>query len=694
VRLLQRAIVGRTSALVSVLVLGFGGFLIVGLGQATNAASVDDSLPSGYDSTRAAQLREQLPDEDSSIAVVLFTGLDQGQVSELDALVKDLGVDRVTVPSQGAAVIPSEDGKAALSILSVEATGATAVADGVKELRAQLDDQAPDGVEAQVTGPAAIQADLAAVFDGADFRLLAATASVVAILLVITYRSPILWVVPLLVVGIADQAATVLATQTLARLDVPWDESTTGILSVLVFGAGTDYALLLISRYRDELRSHEDRREAMAIALRRTSHAVLASATTVVLGVLSLSLSLIPTTRGLGIACAVGIVVAAFFALVALPATLVLLGRWVFWPMVPKVGSESLAEGRSRWRRVGDAVSRRTTLFVAGTVVLLAVLSVGLVDLKLGLPTADQFLQKPEAIAAGQELAKYFPAGSSDPASVLTRTPDVATSALEDLEGVDSVMAAGSGNGWTELNVVLEDIPDSDAARDTVERMRTALADVDGESFVGGTAAEALDEGDGATRDRWVVFPVILLLVLGALLLLLRSVVAPILLVLTVLGTYVASLGVSWWLFKGVFDFSGVSVGMPLLAFLFLVALGVDYNIFLVTRAWEETTGHGSRDGMLRALAATGGVITSAGILLAAVFAVLGVLPLVVLAQLGVVICIGVLLDTLVVRTVLVPALALLLGDRFWWPRKVPAAGPGRGRGRVVRDASTLQEAE
>ena len=593
-------------------------------------------------------------------------------------MVNDLSVDRVGVPDEDAAVIPSKDGKAAISILTVDATGATETADAVEALRTELDDAVPDGIEAQVTGPAAIQADLAAVFDGADFRLLAATASVVAILLVITYRSPILWVVPLVVVGIADQVASVLATQTLALLSVPWDESTTGILSVLVFGAGTDYALLLISRYRDELRTHEDRREAMRVALRRTSHAVLASATTVVLGVLSLVLSVFPTTRGLGIACAVGIVVAATFALVALPATLVLFGRWVFWPKVPRIGSESLAEGQSLWRRVGNAVSKRAGAFVVGTLLLLGVLSAGLADIQLGLPTADQFLQKPEAIAAGQDLAKYFPAGSSDPASVLTRTPDEAKSAVEDVDGVDSVMTGASGNGWTELSVVLDDPPDSAEARATVEEMRAALGDLDSHSYVGGTAAEAIDEGDAATRDRWVIFPVILLLVLGSLLLLLRSVVAPILLVLTVLGTYAAALGVSWWLFSEVFGFSGVDVGMPLLAFLFLVALGVDYNIFLVTRTWEETAGHGSRDGMLRALAATGGVITSAGILLAAVFAVLGVLPLVVLAQLGVVICVGVLLDTLVVRTVLVPALALLLGDKFWWPRTVPTGQEAR----------------
>ncbi len=670
---IQRLIVGRASTLVSLVVLGFGILLIVGLGQATHRAAVDDALPSGYDSTTAAQLREELPAKNSAVAVVLFTGtLDKATVAELGTVVTDLSVDRVSVPER-ASVVPSKDGTAAISIVSVDTTDSTENADAVKALRAQLDDAVPDGVRAKVTGPAAVQADLAAVFDGADFRLLAATAGVVAILLVITYRSPVLWVVPLLVVGVADQTASVLATQVLAGLSVPWDESTTGILSVLVFGAGTDYALLLISRYRDELRSHEDRREAMLVALRRTSHAVLASATTVVLGVLSLTLSVIPTTRGLGIACAVGIVVAATFALVALPATLVLFGRWVFWPKVPHVGSESLADGNSLWRRVGDAVSRRTTVFVVGTLIVLGVLAAGLSGVKLGLPTAEQFLQKPEAISAGQRLAESFPAGSSDPAVVLTRSPKEATAAVKDLDGVDSVRTAGSGNGWTELDVVLDDGPDSAAAGATVERLRSALLEVDRRSHVGGTAAEALDEGRGATRDRWVIFPVILLLVLGALVLLLRSLVAPVLLVGTVLATYVASLGASWWLFTGVLGFSGISEGVPLLAFLFLVALGVDYNIFLVTRSWEETARHGARDGMLRALAATGGVITSAGILLAAVFAVLGVLPLVLLAQLGIIICVGVLLDTLVVRTVLVPALALLLGDRFWWPRKVPS---------------------
>ena len=673
---LRRLIVGRASALVSLVLLGFGILMIVGVGPLENAAAVDDQLPRGYDSTRAAQLRDQLPEEDGSTAVVLFSQeqgdgpLDPAQLRELSQLVRDLDIDKVQGP-EGPPLLPSEKRDAAISILAVDGTSGNELATPVEELRDTLDEQAPDGIRAEVTGPAAVQSDLSAVFDGANTRLLAVTASVVALLLVITYRSPILWLVPLTVVGIADQVAAVFATRLLTALDIPYDGSVTGILSVLVFGAGTNYALLLISRYRDELGTHEDRFEAMRLALRRTAEPVVASATTVVVGVLTLVLSLTPNTRGLGIACAVGILTALVFALVALPATLVLFGRWIFWPRTPRVGSATLADGRSTWRRIGDAVAARRALFATGTLAVLAVLSLGLLDMKVGLPQAEQFLQKPEAISAAERLADYFPAGSSDPTVVMTDSPREATAAIEDIEGVASVRPSARGNGWTELNAVLEDPPDSDAARATVERMRDALADADGRSYVGGTAAESLDLADASARDRWVIFPIVLGLVLGALLLLLRSIVAPVLLVLTVLATYVAALGAGWWIFRFVFDFSALDQATPLYSFLFLVALGVDYNIFLVTRAWEETPGHGSREGMLRALAATGGVITSAGILLAAVFAVLGVLPLVVLAQVGVVICIGVLLDTLLVRTVLVPALALMLGDRFWWPRAV-----------------------
>jgi putative drug exporter of the RND superfamily len=477
-------------------------------------------------------------------------------------------------------------------------------------------------------------------------------------------------------VAIADRLAAIVSTNVLEVVGVAWDESTVGILSVLVFGAGTDYALLLISRYRDELKTTESRHEAMAHALGRTFEAVLSSATTVVLGLLTLLLSAIPTTRGLGLACAVGVVIAATFALVVLPAALVLFGRWVFWPRVPHVGDPVLVDSRGVWSRVGAAVARRPRTFVAVTVAGLAVLALGTTSITTGLDPADQFLEQPEAISAAERLGESFPAGTSDPIQVVTRDePEQVLAAVEEVDGVDSARVTTEADGIARIDAVPDAEPGSDAAQAVVLDVRDAVSDFD-DTHVGGGDAEALDAEEYAASDRMLILPLILLLVLGALLVLLRSVVAPLLLVATVVATYAASMGASWWLFQTVFGFEAMDTGVPLLAFLFLVALGVDYNIFLVTRAREEAREHGTRTGMLRALTATGGVITSAGILLAAVFAVLGVLPLVVLAQLGAIIFVGVLLDTLVVRTVLVPALALTLGETFWWPRKVGPADP------------------
>lgn len=664
----------RTAWLVALLPLLVAAALIVGLGEGERERTSLDNLPEGYDSTLGTELRDQLPEEDASVAVVLWTA-DEGEltrdaVAELGRQAEALGA--VPAGPTGPVTV-AEDGTAAIAVVPVESTSATDNSDKVTELRDTLEADRPDGVTSQVTGPAAVVADLAAVFEGADTNLLLVTAGVVALLLLITYRSPILWLVPLTVVGLADRLSAVLATQVMAVLDVAWDESTVGILSVLVFGAGTDYALLLISRYRDELRRHESRHVAMSVAVRRTAEAVLSSATTVVLGLLTLLLSVVPTTRGLGLACAIGIVIAAAFVLLVLPAALVLFGRWVFWPRVPHVGEPALVDTDSLWHKVGARVARRPAAFVTGTLVLLAVMAIGVFRIDTGLDQADQFLVEPEAISASERLGESFPAGVSDPAQVLTRdTPQEVLSTVEGVDGVGTAMITQEGNGIAQVDAVLTAEPSSDEARDTVLAIREAVEPFD-DTHVTGTEATAIDEGESAQRDRQLILPLILALVLGALLLLLRAVVAPVLLVATVLATYAASMGVSWWLFTGPLGFEALDSGVPLLAFLFLVALGVDYNIFLVTRAREEAAEHGSRQGMLRALTATGGVITSAGILLAAVFAVLGVLPLVVLAQLGTVICIGVLLDTLVVRTVLVPALALTLGDRFWWPRRVSA---------------------
>ena len=667
---------GRRAAwLLALLPMLLAVAFIVLAGEAERDAAATDSLPAGLDSTEGTELREQLPDEQGSTAVLLWTAdsgtFDDAAVTDLARVATDLGA--VERGPEGAVTV-SEDGTAAIAVVPVEGTDSDDVSTAIEKLRSDVDESTPDGVDAQVTGPAAVTADLSAVFDGANTRLLAVTASVVALLLILTYRSPVLWLVPLTVVGLADRLAAVASTHAMAALDVAWDASTVGILSVLVFGAGTDYALLLISRYRDELRSHESRYDAMAVAVRRTAEAILASATTVVVGLLTLLLSLVPTTRGLGLACAIGVVVAAAFALVVLPAALVLFGRWVFWPRVPHVGEPELADSDSFWGRVGARVARRPAGFVAGAVVLLAVLAVGVVRVDLGLDQAEQFLDEPEAIAAAQRLAESFPAGVTDPTQVVTRAdPEKVLAAVEDTDGVQRATLANQADGIAEIEAVLAAEPGSDRARSTVEDLRDALAAYD-DTHVAGTEAVALDEADGASRDRKVILPLILAVVLGALLLLLRSVVAPLLLVATVLGTYVASLGLSWWVFTRILDFGALDSSVPLLSFLFLVALGVDYNIFLVTRAGEEAREHGARQGMLRALTSTGGVITSAGILLAAVFLVLGVLPLVVLAQVGTVICIGVLLDTLLVRTVLVPALALLLGDRFWWPRRISQA--------------------
>lgn len=664
----------RTAWLVALLPLLVAVALIVGLGEGERERTSLDNLPEGYDSTLGTELRDQLPEEDASVAVVLWTSdegeLAQDAVAELGRQAEALGA--VPAGPTGPVTV-AEDGTAAIAVVPVESSSATDNSDKVTELRDTLEADRPDGVTSQVTGPAAVEADLAAVFEGADTNLLLVTAGVVALLLLITYRSPILWLVPLTVVGVADRLSAVLATQAMAVLDVAWDESTVGILSVLVFGAGTDYALLLISRYRDELRRHESRHVAMGVAVRRTAEAVLSSATTVVLGLLTLLLSVVPTTRGLGLACAIGIVIAAAFVLLVLPAALVLFGRWVFWPRVPHVGEPALVDTDSLWHKVGARVARRPAAFVTGTLVLLAVMAIGVFRIDTGLDQADQFLVEPEAISASERLAESFPAGVSDPAQVLTRdAPEEVLSAVEGVEGVGTAMISQEGNGIAQVDAVLTAEPSSDEARDTVLAIRDAVEPFD-DTHVTGTEATAIDQEDSAQRDRQLILPLILALVLGALFVLLRAVVAPVLLVATVLATYAASMGVAWWLFTGPLGFEALDSGVPLLAFLFLVALGVDYNIFLVTRAREEAAEHGSRQGMLRALTATGGVITSAGILLAAVFAVLGVLPLVVLAQLGTVICIGVLLDTLVVRTVLVPALALTLGDRFWWPRRVSA---------------------
>lgn len=668
------ALVGRrakwvvvTAALVlSAAVLALGG-------EARAVSTAAASLPDSAESAQVAKLRATFPSSGTASAVVVFTRGGQRLTVEDKAAIAAAQRRVVAAdPSrQGPPAQYSKDDTTALLVVPLpEKLSDQEIGPTVEALRATLRDQLPQGLDAAVTGGPAFAADITKVFQGADIRLLGATAGVVAVLLLITYRSPWLWLVPLTVVGTADQVAAKSLAALSRATEIRADGAVVGITSVLVFGAGTNYALLLIARYREELRRTEDRHEAMRRALGAAAPAILASSSTVVLALLSLGLADDPFVRSLGYAGALGIAVALAFALLVLPAAMVLFGRRLFWPFVPRLGDD--ATGRGLWHRVGEGVVHRPVPVVVASTVLLAGFAAGLATLDVGLSTTEQFLKKPEAVVGQERLARAFPAGSSQPAIVLARADRVAevTEAARTVSGVRTVTPSGGGGGTAELSVVLDADPGTATAYRIVHDLRAAVGEVGGaDALVGGPDAEGLDARDTADRDRALLFPVILGIVLVVLLLLLRSVVASIVLVLTVVATYAASLGASAFAFAHWFGFPAMDLSTPLLAFLFLVALGVDYNIFLTTRAREEAaSGAPARSAIVTALSVTGGVITSAGILLAAVFAVLGVLPLIQLAQIGIIVGFGVLLDTLLVRSVLVPAIVTLLGERFWWP--------------------------
>ncbi len=567
----------------------------------------------------------------------------------------------------------SEDGTTAVITVPLDQTDLTeVVSERVAEMRAIAKEDMPAGLDAYLTGPDGFQADLNGVFAGADFTLLLSTVAVVAILLLVTYRSPVLWLVPLLVVGTADGMAGQLGRQVANFFGIVPDGSVTGILSVLVFGAGTNYALLLIARYREELLLNEDRHVAMAQALRGAGPAIIASGSTVTLALLTLTLAELGGNRSLGLVCATGIVIAMIAALVVLPAALVVFGRGLFWPFVPKFGGVNKSES-GLWGKLGKGVSRRPVIVSVLGVIVLAGLAFGASGVKVGLASTEQFRVKPEAVFGQEVLAEAFPAGATTPTIVIANNEKVeeVIAKAEAVSGVDTVTAGDSDGEITRIDVILDAEAGSEEAYDSIRELRAELATVEGaEALVGGLDAESLDVKTAYENDQLLVIPLILILVFIVLVLLLRAFLAPVLLLATVVGSFFASIGASWLIFENLLGLPALDLSVFLFSFLFLVALGVDYNIFLVSRAQEEAVKLGTKQGMIKALSATGGVITSAGILLAAVFAVLGVLPLIALYQIGIIVCIGVLLDTLLVRTVIVPALAFMSGDKFWWPRK------------------------
>ncbi|MET7670308.1 MMPL family transporter [Micromonospora luteifusca] len=680
---------GRLAAWLTVAAAIVVGAAVFGMPRPDNPAPVSATgLSVRWQSTQVQRLQDQLPSHDVQPAIVVVSRGDGGALSEADRTTVGARADALRSFAVGGQVSPVQvppDGTVALVAVPLDTAGGQEdVTETVTQLRAALADL-PDSLTVEVTGAPAFTADLSSVFDGADVTLLAVTAAVVALLLLITYRSPFLWIVPLVVVAVTEQITLRAVDTIVPAVGINLQQGqVTGIASVLVFGAATDYALLLIARYREELRREEDWFVAMRAALRRTAEPILASGGTVVLGVLTLLLSEQETNRALAVACATGVVFAMLSALFVLPAVLVLLGRRLFWPFVPRVGGP-VREGRL-WGRLGAAVERRPVVVAVLATLLLGGLALGGLGIRTGLSETEQFRAEPEAVTGAQTLARAFPAGSTQPVAVLTNPTAVraVTEAASAVPGVASARPGDAGAAVAQVDVVLDAEPGTAAADRTIGALRAAVAAVGGSAppavdgadppsgaLVGGTVAATYDSEKANDSDLRLILPIILLLVGAVLVLLLRGLLAPVLLVLTVIASFFASLGAAWLLFDHVLGFPALDSGVLLLAFVFLVALGVDYNIFLVTRAREDARSVGTREGMLSALRVTGGVITSAGVLLAAVFAALGVLPLITLTQIGIIVCIGVLLDTLLVRTVLVPALAFVLGDRFWWPGRI-----------------------
>lgn len=654
--------------------------------QSTDPAA---SRPANTQSALVAKALEDFPGGDAVPAVIVYERVGGLTEADLQKIAADAtaGARIVGAPPQAAQPVPSADGEAAIIVLPFVPEGDDDLVNTVAELRSAVG-EAPagdaNGLRVAVTGGAGVIADLSQVFSGVNTNLLLATSVVVAILLLLTYRSPILWAVPLIAVIIGDYLSRAGMTWLVEIFGATVDGQIAGITLVLVFGVGTDYALLLISRYREELRIHADRHEAMARAMRGAGEAILASAATVGAGLLCLLAATVGTTRGLGPAGFVGVICALLAAMTLLPALMVILGRWVFWPFIPKQGSVAPV-GKSFWGRVGRGVARRPrTVWIAGILVLVA-LTGGLLKLDLGLSLSDNFRGEAASVDGQKIIAAHFPEGEANRTVVLVR-PGSEAAATDAIDGITSVAAVepGPANGtWSQLLVTIDADPQGEVAYQAVREMRDALAAVPAaEALVGGDSADNLDFDEAQTETRNRVVPLVLVSVFLLLCLFLRSIVAPLLLLGTTVLSFAAAMGLTAIVSSEILGFERFDVSLPLLAFVFLVALGVDYNIFLAVRAREEAAKYGTRIGMLRALAVTGGVITSAGIVLAATFTVLGVLPFVALAQIGLAVALGVLLDTLLVRTLVVPGLVVDLGKKAWAPSRlsrdsIPEPAPG-----------------
>jgi RND superfamily putative drug exporter len=635
-------------------------------------------LPASAESVKVLDVQSRFQPPNTYSAVVVYdraAGLTAADRAKAAADARRFAGLPGVLPGQVAGPIPSADGTAMQTIvpINVGAQGWNGAIAPVGSMRA-IAAAGADGMATHVTGPLGYAADNAKVYKGISSTLLYAALAVVIVILLITYRSPVLWLLPVISSGVALITADAVVYLLAAHAGLTVNEESAAILDVLVFGASTDYALLIVARYREELRRHDRRAPAMAEALRRAGPAVIASGSTVIIALLMLSFAQLGSTKGLGPVLAIGVGVGMAAMLTLLPALLVIVPRGVFWPYKPRYGSAEPTT-RGLWARVGWAIAPRARLVWITTAVLLGVLALGLTGLKAsGLTNAQSFRGTPDSVTGETVLAAHFPAGAGQPVIVIG-TPAAAgplRAAFAATGGIAHVTAPVTLPGYAYLQGTLTAPPDSQAAYDTIDRVRAAVHAVPGaRALVGGQTAVSLDVARASAHDRDLLLPLILAVVLVILAILLRALVAPLILTATVVLSFAAALGVSAFFFNHVFGFGGADTSFPLLVYVFLVALGIDYNIFLMTRVREEAHRRDARRGAIAGLAATGGVITSAGFVLAGTFAVLATIPSTFTTELGFAVAFGILLDTIVVRSVLVTALNLDIGRWMWWPSKL-----------------------
>jgi RND superfamily putative drug exporter len=673
---------GRTAKWVVFLVtlLVFGGFASqAGKFEQAQKNETSSFLPGSAGSVKALDKIKRFPGGEQAPAVIVYerrSGLTAGDKRRIQETVGKLNADRRRLVGKAQPPVFSPNGRAAIVVQPVEP--GSGQGDAFQTAVQSIRDRAGGsggGLQVKLTGAAGFSLDAIKVFGNINGSLLLVAALIVLILLIAIYRSPIFWIIPFFTVLLAEAASRGLG-YLLAEAGVTINGQTGGILPVLVFGAGTDYALLLVSRYREELRRHEDKHEAMAIALQSAGPAILASGLTVIAALLCLSIAEVNGTAGLGPVGAMGVGLAMISMLTMLPAALTICGRNWFWPRVPHLGESGVDETHGVWRRVGDRLAvRPRAVWITGSSVL-ALLAANLLNLDTGLTSGNSFRGEVDSVEGQKILARNFPAGASAPTDVIVpdrgRAQAVAGALRARKDLVSRVSRPIAGAPGARMSVTLVSAPYDPKTLAQVPELRRVAKRAGGEAtLVGGPTAQEYDLRQSAARDNRVIIPLTLAVVFVILAVLLRALLAPLLLILSVILSFAAALGVGVFVSDAIFGFPGVDPTLPLLCFVFLVALGIDYNIFLMARVREEAIRHGTREGTLRGLAVTGAVITGAGIVLAGTFGALAVLPLIVLTEIGFIVAFGVLLDTFVVRSVIVPALVMDVGRRVWWPSRL-----------------------